>query len=195
MSILLYGCTTWTLTKWMAKRLDDNYTRMLRAILNKSRWRHLTKHQLYGHLPPISKTIKVKRTRHTGHCWRSKNELISDIILWISLLRREKKGRPARICIRQISTDTEYSLEDLPGAMDDRDGWQERVREICVGRATWCYIYIYIVKYIVSWPTVVEGDPNAPLSIATQRRCKWGLNSFPCIPPLYPWSVPYNAEC
>ena len=37
-SILLYGCTTWTLTKRMEKKLDDNYTRMLRAILNKS-WR------------------------------------------------------------------------------------------------------------------------------------------------------------
>ena len=35
-SILLYGCTTWTLTKWLEKKLDGNYTRMLRAILNKS---------------------------------------------------------------------------------------------------------------------------------------------------------------
>ena len=37
-SILLYGCTTWTLTKRLKKKLDGNYTRMLRAILNKS-WR------------------------------------------------------------------------------------------------------------------------------------------------------------
>ena len=35
-SILLYGCTTWTLTKRMEKKLDGNYTRMLRAILNTS---------------------------------------------------------------------------------------------------------------------------------------------------------------
>ena len=35
-SILLYGCTTWTLTKRMEKKLDGNNTRMLRAILNKS---------------------------------------------------------------------------------------------------------------------------------------------------------------
>ena len=28
-SILLYGCTTWTLTKWLEKKLDGNYTRML----------------------------------------------------------------------------------------------------------------------------------------------------------------------
>ena len=33
-SILLYGCTTWTLTKRLEKKLDENYTRMLRAVLN-----------------------------------------------------------------------------------------------------------------------------------------------------------------
>ena len=57
MSMLLYGCTTWTLTKRMEKKLDGNYTRMLRAILNKSWRQHPTKQQLYGHLPPIAKTI------------------------------------------------------------------------------------------------------------------------------------------
>ena len=40
-SILLYGCTTWTLTKRLEKKLDANYTRVLRAILNKS-WRQYT---------------------------------------------------------------------------------------------------------------------------------------------------------
>ena len=35
-SILLFGCTTWTLIKRMEKKLDGYYTRMLRAILNKS---------------------------------------------------------------------------------------------------------------------------------------------------------------
>ena len=33
-SILLYGCTTWMLTKWLEKKLDGNYTRMLQAILD-----------------------------------------------------------------------------------------------------------------------------------------------------------------
>ena len=80
-SILLYGCTTWMLTKRLEKKLDGNYTRMLRAILNKSWRQHPTKHQLYGHLPPIMKTIQVRRTRHAGHCWRSRDELISDVLL------------------------------------------------------------------------------------------------------------------
>ena len=53
----LYGCTTWTLTKRLEKKLDGNYTRMLRAILNKSWQQHPTRRQLCGHLPPITKTI------------------------------------------------------------------------------------------------------------------------------------------
>ena len=82
-SILLYGWTTWTLTKRLEKKLDGNYTRMLRAILNKSWQQHPTRHQLYGHLPPITKTIQVRQTRHAGHCWRSRDELTRDVLLWI----------------------------------------------------------------------------------------------------------------
>ena len=73
--------TTWTLTKRLEKKLDGNYTRMLRAIFNKSWWPHPTRHQIYGNLPPITKTIQVRRTKHVGHCWRSKDGLISDVLL------------------------------------------------------------------------------------------------------------------
>ena len=90
-SILLYGCTTWTLTKRLKKKLDGNYTRMLRAILNKSWRQHATRHQLYGHLPPITKTIQLRRNRHAGHCWRSKNEHISDVLLWTPLIAKQKQ--------------------------------------------------------------------------------------------------------
>ena len=81
-SILLYGCTTWTLTKQVEKKLDCNYTRLFRAILNKSWKQHPARHQLYGHLPPITKTIQVRQTRHAEHCWRSRDELIRDVLLW-----------------------------------------------------------------------------------------------------------------
>ena len=82
-SILLYGCTTWTLTKRLEKKLDGNYIRMLRAILNKSWQPYPTRHQLYGHLPPSTKIIQVRRTTHAGHCWRSREELISYVLLLI----------------------------------------------------------------------------------------------------------------
>ena len=129
-SILLYGCTTWTLTKRLEKKLDGNYTRMLRAILNKSWRQHPIRHQLYGHLPPITKTIQVRRTRHAGHCWRSRDELIRDVLLWIPTHGRAKAGRPARTYIQQLCEDTGCCPEDLPRAMNDREEWRERVRDI-----------------------------------------------------------------
>ena len=121
-SILLYGCTTWTLTKRLEKKLDGNYTRMLRAILNKSWQQHPTRHQLYGHLPPITKTIQVRRTRHAGHCWRSRDELIRDVLLRIPTHGRAKAGRPARTYIQQLCEDTGCCPEDLPRVMNDRAG-------------------------------------------------------------------------
>ena len=79
--VLLYGCTTWTLTKHTEKKPDGDYTRILEAVLNKSWKQHLTKQQLYGHLPLISETIQVRRTRHTWRYWGSRDELISDVLL------------------------------------------------------------------------------------------------------------------
>ena len=136
-SILLYGCTTWTLTKRLEKKLDGNYTRMLRAILNKTWQQHPTRHQLYGHLPPITKTIQVRRTRHAGHCWRSREELIRDVLLWIPTHGRAKAGRPARTYIQQLCEDTGCCPEDLPRAMNDREEWRERVRDIRATSKIW----------------------------------------------------------
>ena len=133
-SMLLYGCTTWILTKRMEKKLDGNYTRMLRAILNKSRRQHPSKQQLYGHLPPIMKTILVRRTRHAEHCSRSRDELISDVLLWTPSNGRAKVGRPARTYILQLYTGC--SPGDLPETMGDREGWRGRVRDIRADSAT-----------------------------------------------------------
>ena len=130
MSILLYGCTTITLTKRMDKKLDGNYTRRLRPILNKSWRQHPTKQQLYGHRLPITKTIKTRRTSHAGHCWRSRDELISDVLLWTPSHGRAKAGRPARTYTQQLCTDTGCSPEDLPEAMDNREERRERVWDI-----------------------------------------------------------------
>ena len=134
----------WTLTKRLEKKLDGNYTRMLRAILNKSWQRHPTRHQLYGHLPPITKTIQVRRTRHAGHCWRSRDELIRDVLLWIPTHGRAKAGRPARTYIQQLCEDTGCCPEDLPRAMNDREEWRERVRDIRAASTIWWWWWWYV---------------------------------------------------
>ena len=84
---------------------------MLRAILNKTWQQHPTRHQLYSHLPPITKAIQARRTRHAGHCCRSKDELIRDILLWTPTYGRENAGRPARTYIQQLCEDTGCTLK------------------------------------------------------------------------------------
>ena len=152
-SILLYGCTTWTLTKRLEKKLDGNYTRMLQKILNKSRQQHPTRHQLYGHLPPITKTIQVKRT---GHCWRSRVELISVVLLWTPTYGRTKAGRPARTFIQQLCEDTGCGPEHLPEAMNDREKWRERVRDIRACGTTWWWWYFFFFNLTVLWKIVMK---------------------------------------
>ena len=128
--ILLEGCTTWT--KRIEKKLDGNYTRMLRAVLNKS-----TKQQLYGHLLPIMKTIQVIWTRLMGRCQRSKHELISNVPLWTPSHGWAKIGQPAIIYIQQLGANRGCRFEDLLGMLDDWDGEWERVRKIHASSATW----------------------------------------------------------
>ena len=147
-SILLYGCTTWKLTKRLRKKLDGRYTRMLRAILNKSWRQHRTRHQLYGHLLPITKTIQVRRSRHTGHFWRSKDELISDVLLWTPAYGQAKAGRPARPYIQQLCGDTGCNPEDLQkrwmiGRSDERGPG--------IWWWWWWYLHIFIYMYIFTY--------------------------------------------
>ena len=58
------------------------------------------------------------------------NELIRDVLLWIPTHGRAKAGRPARTYIQQLCEDTGCCPEDLPRAMNDREEWRERVRDI-----------------------------------------------------------------
>ena len=41
---------------------------------------HRTNHQVYGHQPTMTKTVRARRTRHAGRCWRDRGELISDVL-------------------------------------------------------------------------------------------------------------------
>ena len=118
----------------MEKKLDGNYTRMLRAILNKSWQQHPTRRQLYGHLPPITKTIQARQ---------SKDEIVSDVLLWIPAYGQSKAGRPTRAYIQQLCDDTGCNPEDLPEAMNNRETWRERVRDIRASRTTWWWLWLY----------------------------------------------------
>ena len=132
--------------------VNEYRNQMIYSDFHKYIWRYPIKHQLYGHLPPITKTIKVRRTRHAGHCWRSRDMLISDVLQWTPTYDRAKAGRPTRTYILQLCEDTGCRPEDLPEAMNDREKWRERVRDIRASGTTswwwWWYIYIYIYTMV-----------------------------------------------
>ena len=125
-SVLVYGSVTWTLTASLEKNIDGTYTRMLRAVTNKS-WRyHLTNEQLYGNIPKISKSIRIQRMTFAGHCWRSKYEVASDLILWQPQNGNRSRGRPAKTCIDQLRDDTDLlTTDEIKTAMNDREGWKK----------------------------------------------------------------------
>ena len=79
----------------------------------------------------------MRWTRHAGHCWRSGDKLISDVLLWTPTYGWAKAGWPARTYIQQLCEDTGCSPEDLPEAMNDREKWRERVRDISATSTTW----------------------------------------------------------
>ena len=66
---LTYGEKVW---RQLHKNAASNIEQVPEVAPNKT----------YGHLLPVTKTIKIRRTRHAGHCWRSSDELISDVLLW-----------------------------------------------------------------------------------------------------------------
>ena len=125
--VLLYGSTTWTLLKSHIKSLDGTYTRMLRAILNKSWKEHPTKCKLYASIPPITDTIKERRMRFAGHCYRSKDELISSLLFWTPAHGYTSVGRPYKTYIDVLSEDAGLNPAELKIAMQDRDDWRRRV--------------------------------------------------------------------
>ena len=119
---------------------SGDYTRMLQAILNKSWRQDPTKQQLYSHQPPITKTIKVRQTRH---CWRSRDKLINDVLLWNPSHGRAKAGRPGRTYVQQLCAVMGCSSEELLEVMNDKEGWWEGVKDVCAdGMTCWWWYHV-----------------------------------------------------
>ena len=100
---------------------------------------------------PSWRLSKLDEPDHTGHCWRSRDELISDVLSWTPSHGCAKAGCPAKTYIQQLCANTGCSPEDLPKAMDDREVWRERVRNICTDSPSWWWwwcLTIYLHAYL-----------------------------------------------
>ena len=92
-----------------------------------------------------TKTFKIRRTSHAGHCWRSRDELMCNVLRWTPSHGWAKAGRPARTYILQLCEDTGCIPEDLPETMNYRERWRERVRDIRADGMTWWWCYLILL--------------------------------------------------
>jgi hypothetical protein len=123
-SVLLYGCEAWTVTPKLEKQLNGCYTRLLRTVHNVHWSKHMTNQELYSGQPKISDKIKKRRLRFAGHCYRSKHESVSKLVLWTPKHGRRKPGRPALTYIDILKRDTGLPPDDIKTAMQDRSVWR-----------------------------------------------------------------------
>ena len=103
------------------------------------------------------KTIQVRRTRHAGHSWRSKDELISDVLLWTPTRGHAWPTSKNFFYIRSVRTQDIILKICRERWMIGMDGERERERVRERGGILCCrcdlimmkiYIYIYIYIYV-----------------------------------------------
>ena len=124
-SVILYGSTTWSLTKKEERSIDGCYTRMLRMALNISWKDHVTNQVLYGSLPKISEVIRKRRLQLAGHCFRDKSAPVSKLVTWNPMHGKCSVGRPARSYVDILLEDTDINnVDELEKCMDDRNLWR-----------------------------------------------------------------------
>ena len=108
------------------KMLEGAYTKMLRVVKNVT-WQHrITNGVLYAGSPRISTTIRERRLRFSGHCWRSKNEVASDLFLWEPKYGKRSVGGQAHTFVDLLEADTDVPRDCMPAVMDDKVGWRKR---------------------------------------------------------------------
>ena len=103
---------------------------MLRAVQNVSWKQHITNKKLYNGCRKITEKIRERRLKNAGHAWRSKEEVISKVLLWEPSHGKRNIGHPKRTYIQQLEEDLGCEKEDLPTLMADRIAWRRQVMNI-----------------------------------------------------------------
>ena len=143
MSILLYGCTTWTLTKPKEKKLNGEYKECCEQYWTSPGGNTPQNTNYTATYLPSRKLSKLDEPDMQGTAGEAGTSSC-DVLLWTPTYGRAKAGRPARTYIQQRCEDTGCSPEDLPEAMNDWGKWRERVRDIRAGGTTWWWWWWYI---------------------------------------------------
>ena len=106
--------------------LDGANTNMPRVVKNVTWRQYITNEVFYVGLPRITTTVRERRLRFSGHCWNSKNKVVSDLVLLEPKHGKRSVGGQAGTFAYLLEADTGVPRDCLPAVMDDRVGWRKR---------------------------------------------------------------------
>ena len=128
LSILLYGCESWTISKNMEKRLEAFDTKAYRKILGITYRERKTNEYVKKRIGPVDsllKIIKKRKLKHYGHTMR--HNTLHKLIMQGFVDGKRRSGRPRINWMTNILEWTEKDLGNLLPLPQDRHQW----REVC----------------------------------------------------------------
>ena len=131
LSILLYGCETWSITVLMRKSIDSFATSCYRFMLG-IKWSDKVTNEVVlsrVHRLPLSCTVVTRQLRCLGHNLRKGPQNMPRLYaLYVPAHGRRKRGRPRLLYNKYVERITGLSGEqDLEDAARSRDGWRDLV--------------------------------------------------------------------
>ena len=115
-----------------------------------------------------------------GHCWRSKDELLSDILLWFPSYGHVSVCQSMRTYLQQFCVDTERSLKDLLEVMDDEYRWRERERERESTVTWWWYprnVLFFLATITFKYFATVASNKSQFRTLSMTLNCLWWWGS------------------
>ena len=99
------------------KRMDCCFTRLQRLALRFTWKEHMNNKELYAKQPKVTDTVRQKRLKLTGHCYRHPEEAAHNLVLWIP-------NRTARTFVQQQWDDTGLKEHEMASLIFSRHQWR-----------------------------------------------------------------------
>ncbi|KAI8497134.1 hypothetical protein Bbelb_250830 [Branchiostoma belcheri] len=136
-SILLYGCETWTLLTDTERRIQAFETKSLRRLLGISYHQHKTNEYVYqqvyslvGPQEAVMSTVRRRKLQWFGHLTRHNN--LAKTILQGTLEGKRRRGRQKKVWLDNIKDWTSLTVPQLLTAAQDRRTWLYSCCKVCL---------------------------------------------------------------
>ena len=134
-TILLYGCESWVISKDMENKINAFATSCYRVMLNIKRIDHVLNTTVYSmtNTVPLIHLVRQRQLKFLGHILRiSKEEPARRYALYIPTIGKRRPGRPRTSYLNYVQRllgDNEGAMQEqqIAASADDRHAWRNLV--------------------------------------------------------------------